>query len=442
MKYSKAVKKAVALFVLTAVVITVFPQVSLLALSDTDLNSDDPYSVINTYSVDPSVPSYAEYVSSHESVYPHKTISVTSSDICRYEKAGISTSPELYSDYEGFSGESIYTGEEDIIEFSFKVEESGFYYPRLRYYPVEGKTSEIQRAFFIDGELPYEELSLIKFNRIWQTDISGTYVDDQGITVKEWKTDNQGFQVKPESVEAPEWCERFFFDSNGYITSPLAVYLEAGEHTLTMIAQKEPVLIGSLEFTYKDELKAYSDYLAGNSGLPDTPGQFIRIEAENASKMSSQMLYPRQDQSSPLVYPSSPKLLLNNTIGGTSWQSAGQWIEWEFDAPEDGYYNISAYCKQNFVRGIDVCRKIYIDGEVPFEEMSDYGFGYSQSWREEILSDREGNPYSFYLAKGHHTIRMEVVLGDMAEVISSVQDTVQLLNGIYRSVIYITGVSP
>ncbi|MDE6673901.1 MAG: extracellular solute-binding protein, partial [Acetatifactor sp.] len=154
------------------------------------------------------------------------------------------------------------------------------------------------------------------------------------------------------------------------------------------------------------------------------------------------MLYPRQDQSSPAVYPSSPKVLLNNTIGGTSWQEAGQWVEWNFEVPTSGYYNIAAYCKQNFVRGIDVCRRISIDGVVPFEEMSDYGFGYEQSWREEVLSDEEGNPYCFYLEEGTHTLRMEVVLGDMAEIISTVQDTVQQLNSIYRQVIYITGVAP
>ena len=178
------------------------------------------------------------------------------------------------------------------------------------------------------------------------------------------------------------------------------------------------------------------------SGAGNASDAVVRIEAENAVKTSSQMLYPRQDQSSPAVYPSSPKLLLNNTIGGDSWKEAGQWIEWEFDAPATGYYNIATYCKQNFVRGIDVCRKIYIDGEVPFAEMNDYGFSYEQNWREEIIADEEGNPYCFYLEAGKHTIRMEVVLGDMAEIISTVQETVQQLNALYRSVIYITGVAP
>ncbi len=94
------------------------------------------------------------------------------------------------------------------------------------------------------------------------------------------------------------------------------------------------------------------------------------------------------------------------------------------------------------MRGIDVCRKIYIDGEVPFAEMSDYHFGYEQNWREDTLSDTDGNPYDFYLEAGTHTIRMEVVLGNMADIISQVQETVQQLNAIYRQVIYITGVSP
>ena len=444
MKRFSTFKKIISICVLTALVITLFPSDPSLALSGTDLSIEDLDDIISTYSVDPSIPSYEEYVSSFNPVYPENDIVLTSSDLVFVDGRSDSSAAEVeeWPGYEGFDGTALYAGEETMLEFTFTAEEEGFYYPRIKYYPVEGKTSEIQRAFFVDGVLPYEELSLINFNRIWVTDVNETYTDSNGILVKKWETDNQGFQVKPESVEAPEWTENYFYDSNGYITSPLAIYLEKGEHTLTVYAQKEPMLIGSIEFTSIDELKTYDQYLSDCSGRASSSGQFIRIEAENASKMSSQMLYPRQDQSSPAVYPSSPKLLLNNTIGGTSWQDAGQWIEWEFDVAEDGYYNISAYCKQNFVRGVDVCRKIYIDGEVPFEEMSDYGFGYEQSWREEILSDKDGNPYDFYLTAGHHTIRMEVVLGDMADIISQVQNTVQLLNSIYRSVIYITGVSP
>ena len=110
--------------------------------------------------------------------------------------------------------------------------------------------------------------------------------------------------------------------------------------------------------------------------------------------------------------------------------------------PESGYVNISLFDKQSFMRGIYVSRKITIDGEVPFKEMEDYGFTYDSQWRCDVLSDADGTPYDFYLEKGTHTLRMEVVLGDFSEVISSVQDCVSQLNAIYRKVIRITGVSP
>ena len=98
--------------------------------------------------------------------------------------------------------------------------------------------------------------------------------------------------------------------------------------------------------------------------------------------------------------------------------------------------------KQNFVRGIDVYRKIMIDGEVPFAEFNAQPFSYTQTWRIETLSDEDGNAYRIYLTAGKHTLRMEVVLGDMANIIAQVQDCVQQLNNIYRQVIYITGVAP
>lgn len=444
MRHRKWPKRIVSVSLALAMVFTMSPQLAENSYAQTDLSMGDFENIISTYSVDPSVPNYNEYLTQHDAEYVQDEITVGVDALVRCEDDGTAKDPEIWTDYEGVAGDSIYTGEQDLLEFEFNVEKTGYYAVSLDYYPVEGKSSEIQRAFFIDGQLPYEELSLIELNRIWVTDVQDTYTDKNGVLVKAWETDNQGFQVKPEAIEAPEWVNSYLYDSNGYITSPLEVYLEAGTHTLSVMSLKEPMLLHEITFKNPSEVDDYATTKAAwnAAGAAATSGQMVRIEGENATKMSSQMLYPRQDQSSPAVYPSSPKLLLNNTIGGTSWQDAGQWIEWDFDVAESGYYNIAAYCKQNFVRGIDVCRKIYIDDEVPFSEMNDYGFSYEQNWRKEVIADDDGNAYDFYLEAGHHTIKMEVVLGDMAGIISQVQETVQLLNSIYRQVIYITGVSP
>jgi len=410
----------------------------------TDITQDKFEEIVNTYSIDNSIVDYKKYIASHDAVYPQREIIVSAADFVRYEEDGIATDPEVYIDYEGMTGESVLTKDNALIEFEVEVDESGFYYPSLLYYPVEGKSSAIQRSFFVDGKLPFKEFAVIEFYRLWKTDVDETYVDENGITVKRWRKDNQGNDLKPGSIEVPDWISSYCYDNNGYITDPLPIYLTKGTHTISVLSLREPMLLHSLILKSAEKVLVYNDMkkIWDDMGAKETSGHLIRIEAENASLTSSQMLYPRQDQSSPAVYPSSPKHLLNNSIGDNSWRNAHQWIEWDFYIPETGYYHISMHAKQSFLRGINVSRKITIDGKVPFEEMSDYEFKYNSRWKNIVLSDKEGNPYYFFLEKGNHTIRMEVVLGEFADIVREVQNAVTKLNAIYRKVIRITGVNP
>ena len=409
----------------------------------TELEMDDYDDIVSTYSVDDSVLDYKDYVNQFSAVYPEKSITVGAESCVRYDEADESAEPVIYKDYEGMSGDSIYTSENSLVEFEVDVKEEGFYNLSLEYFPIKGKNSAIERSVFIDGELPYSELALVTFYRIWEYD-ADSYIGSNGSTQYVWEKDNQGNDCKPSMKEAPEWISEYMYDSDGYVTSPLSIYLTKGKHTITLLSMREPMVIHSITLSNAEDRPTYAQVKSANdaAGAKDTSGKLITIEGENPTRTSSQMLYPIQDQSSPSVSPSSAKMLLNNTIGGNSWRLVGQWIEWDFNVDESGYYNISLYDCQNYVRGIYVSRKITIDGEVPFKEMEAYGFKYDQSWREDVLSDNYGTPYSFYLEAGHHTIRMEVVLGDFSDIISEVEDCVKQLNSIYREVIRVTGVSP
>ena len=409
----------------------------------------DYQDIVSTYSINDEIVSYGDYLVLHdEAARPDAEVVVEADTFTYYEgyeDGAIVTEPEVLADHDGETGNAVLTGEESLIEWEFTVPETGLYDMTIRYYPVEGKNSDIQRAIFIDGQLPYSELALVEFYRVWSNGAYTKFVDDNGVTVREWASDNQGNNLKPSAVEIPEWIDGAICDSNGYIIEQLSVYLTAGEtHKVALLSMREPMLIRSITFSNTERPATYAEVMAAGeaAGLTDSHGQSIRIEAENADKTSSQMLYPVQDQSSAAVYPASTRHLLNNSIGGNSWKTAGQWIEWNFEAPEDGYYVITLHDQQNFVRGINVYRRIFIDGEVPFDEFNAYAFSYGQTWRTETLCDENGEPYRVYLTKGPHTLRMEVVLGDMATIIAQVQDCVQQLNNIYRQVIYITGVAP
>lgn len=410
----------------------------------TDVSMADYEKVASEYATSSDQIGYTEYVQLHEDVRPDAKIEAEAADFVRYEVDGNTAEPQVFSDYEGMAGQSVLTTEDSLIEFEMEVEQAGYYNLSVVYYPVEGKNSAIQRSVFLDGKLPYEELSLVEFQRVWTVNAKERHTDAKGVELISWEKDNQGNDLKPTSVEIPSWMESPLYDSQGYVTTQMALYLTPGVHTVTLMGLREPMLLRKLVLSNQASSKPYAQVKQSwdAQGATDTTGEMIRIEAENASRTSSQMLYPMQDQSSPAVYPSSTKALLNNSIGGNSWRLNGQWIEWDFEVSQTGYYNIALFDRQNFVRGIYVSRRITVDGQVPFAEMEHMGFTYDSSWRTDVLADSDGNAYRFFLEEGKHTLRMEVVLGEFARVISQVQDCVTQLNAIYRSVIRITGVAP
>lgn len=395
MRHTDGRKKVISLVLMAAMTLTTLYSSGTMSHAQTSLSMDDYDDILSSYSIDDSIPDYRDYVAQFEARYPDAEIRVGAEANVRYDESDVAVEPVIYTDYEGMSGDSLYTSEDSLTEFMVNVEEEGFYNLSLEYYPVAGKNSDIERSIFIDGELPYSEMALVDFYRIWKFDVQAAEQTVNGSVQYLWEKDNQGNDNKPGMVEAPEWVTSYIYDSEGHITAPLSVYLTKGEHTISLLSLKEPMVIHQLILGKAEQSRTYAEVKAAwdAAGAKETSGQNICIEGENAVRTSSQMLYPIQDQSSPAVSPSSAKELLNNTIGGNSWRLVGQWIEWEFDVADSGYYNISLYDCQNYVRGIYVSRRISIDGVVPFQEMEDYGFHYAQSWREDVLSDEAGTPH-------------------------------------------------
>ncbi len=95
-----------------------------------------------------------------------------------------------------------------------------------------------------------------------------------------------------------------------------------------------------------------------------------------------------------------------------------------------------------YQRGALSARTVFIDGEVPFEDLASVTFAYNTGWEMRTLADKEGNPFRFWLTAGTHTIRMEVTLGEMGPILKDVEDSIYRLNQIYRKLLVLTGVNP
>ncbi|MDD6034878.1 MAG: extracellular solute-binding protein [Lachnospiraceae bacterium] len=369
---------------------------------------------------------YTAYLAAHKDS-PRPQVDEIMVDLAAYDTASAKNT-DILTDYEG-EEKVLYQGESGFTEWKVNIPETGMYRIYVEYYPVESRGVSMERGFYINGEMPFSGSDALTFTRRWA---------DAG----EIKVDNRGNDRRPTQVEVPDWCSSYFIDYMGYYTDPYEYYFKAGENTIALDCVNEPMAIRKISLQPVTDAVTYQEYVKANPQVTGGADYKQDIQGEASTARSAQSLYARSDRSSPNTVPYSVKSTKLNFIGGEQWRTAGQWIEWEFEVPENGYYNITFKARQSTKRGAVSNRAIYIDGKIPFAEMSTVPFQYSSQWQSVPLADSEGTPYNFYLEAGKHTIRMEVTLGDMGLILSELQDSVSRLNEMYRTVLVLTGATP
>lgn len=403
----------------------------------------------------------------------------------------------------GVSGESfsaLIVGDDGEVTFNFEVSQTGFYWLNIGYYTgnvyfypsdscddghalyataekrddvsatetkcekcgakldmISAKNSAIERKVLIDGAIPYKEARSVEFQRTWLDSyrINGEDVysntDEYFAALSEAKKkgetlflkDGNGNEKKPDKVLFSEWVSTNVYDSTGYASEPLMFYLEAGKHTVTLDAIREPIAYSRIAFVPVETAPTYEEYLEAHKDAKDvSSGVAVTIQGEDSYKTSSNTIYQTSDRTSAYTEPQDVSCTILNEIGGDKWQYVGQWIEWQVTVPETGFYNIVPRSIQDFYSGVFVSRRLYIDGELPFAEAAALRFDYSDVWHTGSLTDGKTD-FKFYLEADHtYTLRFEVVLGEMAELLSDVSVSLNNINSYYRKILMITGPDP
>lgn len=369
---------------------------------------------------------YYQYTQAYDDVFP------SIDNILLYGHAyKDATEPvDVLSVYEG-KNQVLLTSDEGKTSWDVFIDEAGFYNLKLFYYPYPGKSSAIERALYINDEIPFDGAKTLTFARIWgnKNDVSQDIFDND---------------IRPSQIEQPIWTESYFKDPIGYIQEPYAFYFEEGTNTITLEAIREPLMIDRIEIMSVRERMTYEDvkalYEINNYEM--VQDEITLVETEHPLYTTSPTLYPLNDRTSPLSSPTSPSKIKLNTIGGNNWGVTGDRIAWEFTVPKDGLYQISMRIKQKLASGMNVGRNIYIDGEIPFEELESYAFKHHNDWRIQTLGTQD-EPYLFYFEAGEiHTIEMEVSLGEYGPLIAQIQSSIDKLNRLYREILVYTGPEP
>ncbi len=369
---------------------------------------------------------YTIYLNEHQdAACPAQRVDIP---VTEYESG---TGVEVYAEYEGEQN-VVYTGQDSEISWKLNIPETGFYNIYIEYMTVESRGVAAERAIRINGELPFSDAGNIMFTRIWKND-------------GDPRIDNQGNEIRPTQIEEYEWQQAYCRDDMGYITEPYRFFFEKGENTLTIEAVNEPLVLKTISVRGLEPEIGYQEYLQSRGGQ-EASGEgrsyLQKVQGEASTFRSEASLYAKYDRSSPTTQPYSVTNTLLNYVGGDAWRSSGQWIEWEFEVPEDGYYSITVKGRQNYSRGSVSSRCVYIDGKVPFEEVKEVSFDYSNDWKLMTLGDENGEPYWFYLTAGRHTFRLEATLGSMGAILEELEDSTYRLNQIYRKLLIYTGAQP
>ena len=316
------------------------------------------------------------------------------------------------------------------MEWDLPASATGLYEIAVEYYIPEVQTSHAVRGFEIDGSTPFSEASSLYFYQMFT---------DKHVPKTNW----YGDEISPSQKTVPAWREQVLYDSLGLYSEPYRFCLEKGIHTFRLTFKNQGMYIAGvtlrpayIPLSYNEILDEYTQ-----EGYQPAKNSF-EMEAEREIAYKNTPVIRMQSDSNPTCTPRNDDRVVMNIINGLLWRKGNEAITWCLNAPQTGLYKISMQVKQAWGDGLPSFRRIEIDGKVPFEEMLSYQFPYNRHWQTVTLSDASGEPYLFYLKKGHHTLTMHVKMEPVTPIIRSVRECIDITSAMILNIKMITGDSP
>lgn len=285
------------------------------------------------------------------------------------------------------------------VEWAFSVPEDGLYNLEVQYEPGSDSSASVLYGLMIDGKTPFAEAETVEFPKVWRDK-----------TVPNAK-DALGNEIRSELERIAGWRTMTYTDYN-VSSRPIELYLARGEHKLRFVAMNEPMNWKSIRLVAPAAIPSYAEYARDAQPAASAGSWYEKIEAE-AYRAKSSTSVQTGSRNEANVSPDPKGRIKYNVIDGERWKKPGEWVEWAFETPADGWYEIDAKYFQRYQGKTNVYRTIEIDGAVPFEEMLHYKFPYNGKLNIYTLQGENGEPYRFYLKQGKHVVRM---IADASEV--------------------------
>ena len=312
----------------------------------------------------------------------------------------------------------------ETITFDVTTSEEGLYEIYVDYYLLEETLLRPTISLSINDELQYNEMANLEIPTNW-------------LVATEPVFDRFGDELTRNSELENAWDTFAVSDPNYYFKEPLKVYLPEGTNTIEIKTNEGYILYGDITIGNLYEApSAYSEYLNDQPASSATVST-IELAAENYSVESRQNIRSKFMRD-PSLTPYSYKNRVLNVLDQTSYRKSGDSIIYDFTVTESGFYNLSLKYMQSENDELASKRAIYIDEEIPFEELSSYSFEYTRSWKTSTLGNDDG-AFKVYLEAGDHTLSLKVINHEIRDVYHQLLDVLTQIDDLAREINKITG---
>lgn len=317
--------------------------------------------------------------------------------------------------------------EQSRVIWNFNVIKSGEYTVDVYYKQDTQKYSKIVFSMLLDGSKPFIGADNLKLDHLWRYKPEKIY-------------DVEGNEIRNDQIALDGFYKKQLTIKQDFEDKAVTLKLDAGRHTMELLAIDDAFTIEKIVLSEKSEALSYADYLKLNGkNTVSKENKPIKLQAEEADAKSDKSILVQNDRSSVNVEPYHAMNVRYNCLGGDSWSTVGDFIEWEIDVKADGFYNLDIRYKQNLKTNDISHRTVYIDGELPFKEAKNIEFKYDSSWNVLRLGEENKEAYKFYLSKGKHTVRIIADSGSRTDLLIEANDILTRLNEDYLSILMITG---
>ncbi len=316
-------------------------------------------------------------------------------------------------------------GAEDIT-FIYKVNvpTSALYSLALDYVLPPLTANNALVSLKVNGKLPFAEAANMELKRTY-----GFY-DCNSLDIA-------GNEIKAQQQELFDWKNIVMSSPEGTYKNPYRFLLSEGENEIALSFSREPVAIKGISLVEPISTVSYSEYSAN---LKES-----EIVKDNIAPIQFEIPYEKSNQSIRMEWdgnyasqPASYEVTRYNYFGGDRWSSGGESASWKFTAPKTGWYQIG-FRYQTTLADIVSYREIKIDGEIPFAEMEEYCFPYSDGWLGSSLKDENQKPYYFYLTEGEHSITITSKVGPLRSSVQELEEAMEAIATLVGQVASLTG---